>query len=202
MRHIDNWCNVRRAAVCDYRNVCLGTNSPYNLWHLEKFWATLHGRLYLENLRGATLAEHPVCWSQGSGYTLWVPKGSLNGVSPNKIHLKEALQQKGTTHCPLRLEYSSPQIKLYSYLKNRFKKSVSVLVSQWCKSVGMVIFIIFTANGFVLRNGVKGAILESSETAFSKGNQLLLSLGQILMQTTLAPIFCDIFSGRYFSFWC
>ena len=24
----------------------------YNLWHLEKFWASLHGFLYLENLGG------------------------------------------------------------------------------------------------------------------------------------------------------
>ena len=37
---------------------------------------------------------------------------------------------------------------------------------------------------------------------FQKGNQLLLSLGQILMQTILAPNFVEIFSGRYFSFWC
>jgi hypothetical protein len=33
-----------------------------------------------------------------------------------------------------------------------------------------------------------------------KGNQMMLSLGQILMQTILAPIFFEIFSGRYFSF--
>ena len=36
------------------------TNFLYILWHLKKFWATLHGILYLENLRGATLAKHPV----------------------------------------------------------------------------------------------------------------------------------------------
>ena len=30
--------------------------------------------------------------------------------------------------------------------------------------------------------------------------QVLLSLGQILMQTILAPNFFEIFSGRYFSF--
>ena len=53
--------------------------------------------------------------------------------------------------------------------KPRLKKIVSVLAFQWCKSFGMVIFLIFTAkNGFVLGNGVKGAILGGSETALSK----------------------------------
>ena len=33
-----------------------------------------------------------------------------------------------------------------------------------------------------------------------KGNRILLSLGQILMQTILAAIFFDFFFGRYFSF--
>ena len=39
----------------------LSTKSICNLWHFEKFGASLHGILYLENLGGgATLAEHPV----------------------------------------------------------------------------------------------------------------------------------------------
>jgi hypothetical protein len=33
-----------------------------------------------------------------------------------------------------------------------------------------------------------------------KGNQMLLSLGQILMETILAPICLKIFCGGYFSF--
>ena len=37
-------------------------------------------------------------------------------------------------------------------------------------------------------------------TVLPKGNKLLLSLGQILMQTILAAIFSKQNSGRYFSF--
>ena len=36
--------------------------------------------------------------------------------------------------------------------------------------------------------------------ASSRGNQVLLSLGKILMQTILSPNFFEIFSGRYISF--
>ena len=36
--------------------------SLYNLWHLEKFRASLHGILYLENLGGLQLKKSPCRW--------------------------------------------------------------------------------------------------------------------------------------------
>ena len=43
---------------------------PYNPWHLEKLWASLHGILYLENLGGLQLKKTPcilttcTCWKK------------------------------------------------------------------------------------------------------------------------------------------
>ena len=37
----------------------LSTN-PYTIWHLEKFWASLHEILYLENLWWHQLKNHPL----------------------------------------------------------------------------------------------------------------------------------------------
>ena len=43
-------------------------------------------------------------------------------------------------------------------------------------------------------------ILDMKPTIQSKGNRILLSLGQILMQTILAAIFCEFFFADFFLF--
>ena len=45
----------------------LSTKSLCNLWHLEKFGASLHGILYLENLRGGNFSETP-CRSRSAWF--------------------------------------------------------------------------------------------------------------------------------------
>ena len=105
----------------------------------------------------------------------YVHKGWLSEWMNQWQRCFEALQEMGIIWWPMRWKNSSPRIKIYWHVKIRIKKIVLVLAFQWCKSFGMVIFFIFMAKkGFVLRNGVKGAILGGSETALSKFRQWFL----------------------------
>ena len=63
----------------------------------------------------------------------------------------------------------APKSKYIFNLKpERKRKTILVLVFHWCKSLGIEILSFHGKKCFVLRNGVKGAILEGSKTALSK----------------------------------